>query len=165
MSSEHSFDVVCRLDKQEIVNAILQTEKEVAQRFDFKGAQVKIDFDQTKMTLTLSAENDFRLKSLADILDTRMAKRGLPLAAITRNPIETGTSGHARQVYQLQAGIPVEKAKEIVKLVKNLKFKVQASIQSDQVRVSGKVLDELQSVQKEIRNAGLKIHVEFVNYR
>jgi uncharacterized protein YajQ (UPF0234 family) len=165
MASEHSFDVVCKLDKQEVTNALQQTLHELGQRYDFKGAKFDAKFDQTAMTLALSADSEFRLKGLSDVLDTRLAKRQIPLAAITREPIEVTSGGGARQVYKLQTGIPVEKAKEIVKLVKDLKLKVQASIQSDQVRVAGKDLDELQSVQKAIREAEIKIHIQFVNYR
>jgi uncharacterized protein YajQ (UPF0234 family) len=165
MASEHSFDVVCKLDKQEIVNAIQQTEKEVAQRYDFKGAKTSMTFDQKEMKLVLTADSDFRLKSLSEILDTRMAKRSIPLSAITRGDIETASGGSARQEYQMQAGIPSEKAKDIVKLVKDLKVKVQASVQADQVRITGKTLDDLQLVQQKIREADLKIHVQFVNYR
>jgi len=165
MAKEHSFDVVCKLNKQEIVNAVQQTLRETTQRYDFKGASVNIEFDQQKMTLTLTAESEFRLKSLADILETKLAKRQIPLAAINRGSIEISSSGSARQVYQLQTGIPTEKAREIVKLVKNLKLKVQATVQGDQVRISGKVLDDLQLVQQQIREADLKIHLQFVNYR
>ncbi|MCK5240971.1 YajQ family cyclic di-GMP-binding protein [bacterium] len=165
MAKEHSFDVVCKLDKQEVVNAVQQTMSETSQRYDFKGATVNIEFDQNKMNLTLTAESEFRLKSLADILEMRMAKRQIPLAAITRDKIEVSSGGSARQVYQLQTGIPIEKAREIVKLVKNLKIKVQAAIQGDQVRISGKVLDDLQLIQQKIPEAELNIHVQFVNYR
>jgi uncharacterized protein YajQ (UPF0234 family) len=165
MASEHSYDVVCKLDKQEVTNAVQQTLQETGQRYDFKNAKYEIKFDQTAMTLNLSADSDFRLKGLSDILDTRMAKRNIPLTAITREPIETTSGGNARQVYKLQTGIPSDKAKEIVKLVKDMKLKVQAAIQSDQVRISGKDLDELQAAQKAILKADLKIFVQFVNYR
>jgi cyclic-di-GMP-binding protein len=165
MAKEHSFDVVCKLDKQEVVNAVQQTMTETSQRYDFKGATVKVEFDQTKMNLTLTAESDFRLKSLADILETRLAKRQIPLAAITREKMEVASSGSARQIYQLQTGIPIEKAKILVKLVKDLKIKVQASIQSDQVRISGKDLDDLQLIQQKIKDADLDMHVQFLNYR
>lgn len=165
MASEHSFDIVCKLDKQEIVNAVLQTEKEVAQRYDFKDAKTSLAFDQKEMKLNLSADSDFRLRSLADILETRLAKRQIPMAAITRGPVETSHSGQARQEYQLQTGIPSEQAKEIVKRIKDLKLKVQAAIQADQVRVTGKVLDDLQQVQQHLRAAELKVHLQFVNYR
>ncbi|MEW6516691.1 MAG: YajQ family cyclic di-GMP-binding protein [candidate division FCPU426 bacterium] len=165
MAQEHSFDVVCKLDKQEVVNAVEQTQREVSQRYDFKNALAKVAFDQNAMTLTLTADSDFRIRSLADILDTRLAKRGVPLAAITREDCEVAPGGSARQVYKLQQGIPTDKAKEIVKLVKDLKIKVQAAIQSDQVRISGKVLDDLQAVQQHLRAANLKIHLQFVNYR
>lgn len=165
MANEHSFDVVCKLDKQEVVNSVQQTEREVSQRYDFKNIQTGISFDQKEMKLIITAGDDFHLKSLTDVLDTKLAKRQIPLSAITRGKIEVAISGSARQEYQLQTGIPIEKAKDIVKLVKNLKLKVQASIQEDQVRISGKVLDELQLVQKSILEADLKIHVQFVNYR
>jgi len=165
MASEHSFDVVCKLDKQEIANAIQQTLHELGQRYDFKNAKYDLVFDQTAMTVALSGDSEFRLKGLSDVFDTRLAKRQIPLAAVTREDIEVASGGGARQVYKLQTGIPSESAKELVKLVKGMKLKVQAAIQSDQVRVSGKDLDELQAVQKAIREAGLKIHTQFVNYR
>ncbi len=117
------------------------------------------------MKLTLTGDSEFRLKSLAEILELRLAARHIPLAAITRGAIEVSAGGQARQEYALQTGIPADKAREIVKLVKELKLKVQAAIQGDQVRISGKVLDDLQLVQQKIREAGLKIHVQFVNYR
>lgn len=165
MSKEHSFDVVCKLDKQEIVNSVEQTYREIRQRYDFKNAVADVAFDQNAMTLTLTADSDFRIRSLAEILDTRLAKRGVPLAAVTRGACEIAPSGSARQVYNLQQGIPTDKAKEIVKLVKDLKIKVQAAIQGDQVRISGKVLDDLQAIQQHLRAADLKIHLQFVNYR
>lgn len=165
MAADHSFDVVCKLDKQEIVNAVQQTERETQQRYDFKGARVGLHFDPAAMTLTLTADSDFRLRSLADVLDTRLAKRGIPLAAVSRGPIETASSGHARQEYRLQTGIPAEAAREIVKRIKGMKRKLQAAIQGDQVRVSGRVLDDLQAVQGMLREADLKIHLQFVNYR
>ncbi len=165
MSKEHSFDIVCKLDQPEIVNAVQQTEREISQRYDFKGSQARVVFDQKQMILTLTAESDFRLKSLAEVLESRMAKRRIPLEAVERGQIEVASGGSARQEYRLQNGIPTEKAREIVKIIKQLKLKVQAAIQSDQVRISGRVLDDLQLVQQKIREADLKIHVEFVNYR
>ena len=165
MAKEHSFDIVCELDKQEIVNAIQQAEREVSQRYDFKGADVKMDFDNKAMTIQLSAESDFRIKSLGDVLDAKLAKRQIPIAAITKDKIELSSGGHARQLYRMQTGIPTEKAKAIVKLIKDLKIKVQAAIQKDQVRISGKALDDLQTVQQKVKDAALDIHVQFVNYR
>lgn len=165
MAAEHSFDVVCRLDKQEIVNAVLQAEREAGQRYDFKGAKFSLTFDQAAMTINLTADSEFRLKNLADMLDGRLAKRQIPLAAVERGQIEVASGGSAKQVYKMQTGISTDKAREIVKLVKDLKLKVQAAIQGDQVRISGKVLDDLQLAQQKIRAADLKIHVQFVNYR
>jgi cyclic-di-GMP-binding protein len=165
MASEHSFDVVCKLDKQEVVNAVQQTLRELGQRYDFKDAKYTIEFNQPDMKLLLTADSEFRLKNLADALETRLAKRQIPLDAITRQAIEVSSGGGARQEYLLQAGIPADKARDIAKLVKDLKLKVQAAIQGDQVRISSKVLDDLQLVQRKIREANLKIHTQFVNYR
>lgn len=165
MATDHSFDVVCRLDKQEVDNAVQQTLRELGQRYDFKNAKYGIEFNAGEMKLVLTADSDFRLKNLSDVLDGKLAKRQIPLDAITRKSVEVSSGGGARQEYQLQTGIPAEQAKEIVKLVKDLKLKVQASIQSDQVRISGKVLDELQLVQRRIREAQFKFHTQFVNYR
>jgi len=165
MATEHSFDVVCKLDKQEVVNAVQQTLRELGQRYDFKNAKYDIEFNPQEMKLTLTGDSDFRVKNVSDALDTKLAKRGIPLDAMTRKPIDVASGGGARQEYQLQTGIPTEKAKEIVKLIKDLKLKVQASIQSDQVRIVGKDLDDLQTVQRKIREADLKVHTQFVNYR
>jgi cyclic-di-GMP-binding protein len=165
MASDHSFDVVCQLDKPEIANAVQQALREADQRYDFKQAKYGIDFKTEDMILTIKADSDFRLKNLVDILETRMAKRQIPLAAITRDPVDVSSGGGARQVFHLQKGIPADKAREIVKRIKDLKLKIQATIQQDQVRISGKVLDDLQSAQKVIREAKLDIHVQFVNYR
>ncbi len=165
MAQEHSFDVVCRLDKQEILNAVQQTLRETAQRYDFKNARYDLQFDAGKMSALLTADSEFHLKSLGDVLELRLAKRQIPLHALTRGNIEISSAGHARREYQFQTGIPEDKARDIVKLVKGSKRKVQAAVQGDQVRISGKVLDDLQEMQRLIRSADLKIHVQFVNYR
>jgi uncharacterized protein YajQ (UPF0234 family) len=165
MAQDHSFDIVCELEKPEVTNAITQTEREVSQRYDFKGAKVNLEFDAKAMTIVLTADSDFRLKALSDVLDGRLAKRQIPLAAIGKDKIETSSGGHARQCYHLQTGIPTDKAKEIIKIIKGLKSKVQAAIQGDQVRVSGKSLDDLQTVQKAIKEAELDFHIQYVNYR
>jgi cyclic-di-GMP-binding protein len=165
MASDHSFDVVCKLDKQEVDNAVQQTLRELGQRYDFKNAKYGVEFNPTDMKLVLTADSDFKLKSLAQTLEERLARRQIPLAAIERKPIELSSGGSARQEYLLQKGISADKAREIAKLVKDLKLKVQAAIQGDQVRISGKVLDDLQLVQQKIREADLKVHTQFVNYR
>ncbi len=165
MASDHSFDVVCKLDKQEVDNAVQQTLRELGQRYDFKNAKYSLEFNPTDMKLTLTADSDFKLRSLAQTLEERLARRQIPLAAIERKAVEIASGGSARQEYLLQKGISSDKAREIAKLVKDLKLKVQAAIQGDQVRISGKVLDDLQLVQQKIREADLKIHTQFVNYR
>jgi hypothetical protein len=165
MAKEHTFDIVCKLDKQEVLNALTQAEKETLQRYDFKGSKTSMDFDQKAMTITLGADTDFLMRSLGELLESKLAKRGIPLAAIERDPIEMSSGGRAKQLYRLQAGIPMEAAKDMVKRIKDTKLKVQTTIQGDSLRVFGKALDDLQAVQKMLREADLGIHIQFENYR
>ena len=165
MADEHSFDIVCKIDLQEMDNAVNQATKEVSQRFDFKGSKSKVELDKTKGTLTLTTEDDFRLRSLDDVLQTKMVKRGISLKALTYGKVEQAAGDTVRQVVTLQQGIPQEKAKEIVKLIKAEKFKVNASIQQDQVRVTSKDKDMLQTVIARLKAEDFGIHIEFTNYR
>ncbi len=165
MAAESSFDIVCNIDMQEMDNAVNQALKEVAQRFDFKGSKSDIVLDKVKGTLTLSTEDDFRLKALTDILQSRVIKRNISLKALSCGKVEQAAGGTVRQVITLQQGIPQEKAKEIVKLIKNTKLKVNASIQQDQVRVAGKSRDDLQQVISLLKSQDLGIDMQFANYR
>ena len=158
-----SFDVVCKLDLQEVDNAVNQTLKEVGQRFDFKGTPTEVRREE--FALQLRSADDFKVRALADILREKLAKRQVPLRALQEGPLEPGPAGSAKQRLDLQQGIAIEKAREIVKLVKDTKMKVQVAIQGDQVRVSGKKRDDLQAVMKLLREHDLGIAMQFVNFR
>ena len=163
MSKECSFDVASKVDLQEVDNAVNQTLREIGQRFDFKGSLITLTREQH--ALLLSAEDEFRLKQVLDILETKLVKRQVPLKALSRGKAEPAGGGRVRQRIELQQGIPIEKAREIVKLVKGTKRKVQVQIQEDQVRVFGRDKDELQAVVQYLRDQDLGIHMQFLNYR
>src|SRR5215470_4670751 len=158
-----SFDVVCKVDAQEVDNAINQTLREVGQRFDFKGSNTELKHEGD--ALLLSSADDFKVRALCQLLKEKLAKRQVPLQALQEGPVEPGPGGTAKQKLDLQQGIPVEKAREIVKLIKDTKLKVQAAIQADQVRVSGKKRDDLQAVIKLLREHDLGIAMQFANFR
>jgi len=160
-----SFDIVSKIDLQELDNAINQARKEIQTRYDFKGSKTGIEFREKEKEIVLTSETDFRLKATLDILQSKMVKRGISLKAVTAGKIEPAAGGMVRQVLTLQQGIPIEKAREIVKRIKNTKLKVQAAIQEDQVRVSGKNLDDLQAVIGMFREDDLGIHMQFINMR
>jgi uncharacterized protein YajQ (UPF0234 family) len=163
MASDNSFDIVCKIDMQIVKNAIMQTMKEIGQRYDFKGTKSDISMDEH--TLIILSDDDYRLNSVIDILKTRLVKAKISLKALDFSKIEAAAGGMVRQRITLQQGIPGEKAKEIVKLIKQTKLKVQAQIQSDQVRVSGKKRDDLQEIMTLLKEKDLKIDMQFVNYR
>jgi hypothetical protein len=163
MAKECSFDVASKVDLQEVDNAVHQTAREIAQRFDFKGSPASVVREEH--ALVLSAEDEFKLRQLLDILETKLVKRQVPLKALSRGAVEPAGGGRVRQRIELQQGIPIEKAREIVKLVKGTKRKVQAQIQEDQVRVFGRDKDELQAVIQFLREQDLGIHMQFLNYR
>jgi len=158
-----SFDVVCRVDLQEVDNAVNQTLRELAQRFDFRGANSEVRREEN--AIHLHSADDFKVRALGEILREKLARRQVPLKALQIGPIEPGPAGTAKQKLDLQQGIPIEKAREIVKLVKEMKTKVQVAIQGDQVRVSGKKKDELQAVVQLLRAQDLGIAMQFVNFR
>src|SRR6266849_5941718 len=158
-----SVDVVCRVDLQEVDNALQQTLREIAQRFDFKNQPTEVRREET--AIHLRAADDFKLRALADVLREKMGKRQVPLRALQFGPAEPGPVGTAKQRIDLQQGIPTDKAREIVRLVKDTKLKVQVAIQGDQVRVSGKKKDELQAVVKVLREHDLGIAMQIANVR
>ena len=160
---DHSFDVVSRIDFQEVSNAVNTTLKEIRNRFDFKNSRV--DILQEKDRLTLSAEDDFKIKALRTALEEKLVRRKVPLKALTYQKIEDGANRTVKQVILFQAGIPLEKAREIVKLVKKEKFKAQVAIQGDEVRISSPKIDVLQEVIAFLKAQDLGIHMQFVNYR
>jgi cyclic-di-GMP-binding protein len=163
MAAENSFDSVCEIDMQEVTNALDQARREIDTRYDLKGAKNEVVLEKTDIELT--SADEMKLKAVVDILQSKLHKRGVPLKALTYGKVETGAGGVLRQKIGLQQGIPIEKAKEIVRLIKDAKIKVQASIQEDQVRVSGKSLDDLQRVMALVRDRDLGIALQFTNRR
>ena len=166
MAKDHSFDIISEVDIQEVDNAIVQANKELAQRFDFKGSMSSIDLDKTAKTITLKTENEYRLKALTDLVQTRCVKRNVSLKALQYGKIESGmVGGSVKQVITIQNGIPSEKAKEIIKAIKETKFKVQAQIQSEQVRAQAPKIDDLQAVMQILRQRDFGLDLQFVNFR
>lgn len=163
--AEHSFDIVSRVDLQEVSNAVQQAIKEVSQRFDFRGSKSSIEFDRVKGEILVVSDDEYKLKSVIDILQSKMIKRQVPLKSLKYGDIDSALSGMVKQIITLQQGIQTDKAKEIVKIIKNSKVKVQAEIQKDQLRVHAKKIDDLQEVIGLLKDKDLGIHIEFVNYR
>ena len=157
-----SFDIVSEVNRHELTNAIDQTNREVSTRFDFKGTSAKVEREES--TVTLHGDNEFQLKQLADILYGKMAKRGIDIACLQAEKPEVMGS-HARQKILVRQGIDKELGKKITKLIKDSKLKVQAAIQGEQVRVSGKSKDDLQQVIALVRKAELELPLQFTNFR
>jgi hypothetical protein len=162
---EFSFDVVSKVDLQEVQNAVQQASKEIATRFDFRGSKSKIEWNEKELTLTLTSDDEGKLKSVKDILETRLVKRGVAVKSLDYQKVEPAAMGTVRQLVKIQQGIASEKAKEIVKTIKDRKLKVQAAIQGDQVRVSGRAKDDLQEVMALLRAGDFGVPLQFTNYR
>jgi len=163
VAAESSFDIVSKVDFQEVDNAVNQALKEIGQRYDFKGSKVEIRREVA--SLHLHAENDYKLRAVTEILSQRLAGRRVPLKALVfKEPIPS-LGGSLRQEIQLQQGIPQDKAKEIVRILKGSGLKVQAAIQGDQVRVRGKSRDELQGAIQTLKSSELDFDMQFTNYR
>jgi cyclic-di-GMP-binding protein len=165
MSDEHSFDIVSRVDMQEVLNAVQQASKEISQRFDFKGSKSSIDLNKEKAEITLVADDDYKLKSLTEILKAKLVKRNVSLKALSFGKVEKAAGDTLRQLVSLQQGLSPERAKDIAKLVKDTKLKVQAEIQKDQLRVRAKKIDDLQAIIKMLKEKDFDFHIEFINYR
>ena len=163
MAKENSFDIVSKTDYAEVMNAINQTTKEVSQRFDFKGSKAVVGLQGKDLLLT--AEDETKLRNMNDILQGKMIKRGISLKALDYQKAEPAAGGTVRQVVKIQQGIPGDKAKEVVKFIKDGKHKVQASIQGETVRVSGKDRDTLQDVIAALKGKDFGIDMQFDNYR
>jgi len=161
---ENSFDIVSKIDLQEVSNAIQQALKEIHTRFDLKDSKSNIALEG-KDAIVLTSIDEYKLKAINDVFQQKLAKRGVPLKGLTYGAIEPAAGSSVRQRISLQQGIPIEKAREIVKVIKNSKQKVQASIQGDLVRVSGKDRDTLQAVIALLRNSDFGIDMQFTNYR
>jgi len=163
---ENTFDVVSEVEMPEVANAIQQASKEIAQRFDLKDSRSSIEFNEKEKKLTLRSQNDFKVKAVYAVLESKLVKRKVPLKALNPGPIEPAASNTVRQEIALQIGIPTEKAREIVKFIKDAKLKkVQSSIQGDFVRVSGRDRDSLQEVIALLRAHDFGIDMQFTNYR
>lgn len=158
-----SFDVVSQVNLQEVENAVNQARKEIAQRYDFKDTRTEIAWD--KKAITIVSESEFKVKAVVDVLQSKLVRRGVSLKSLKYAPIEPAAGGRARQVIEIQQGIDPERAREIVKVIKDSKLKVQAQIQADQVRVSGKKKDDLQEVIRLLREQDFGLPLQFVNFR
>ena len=163
MAKENSFDIVSKTDYAEVTNAINQTVKEVSQRFDFKGSKATVEMQGKDLLMT--AEDDTKLRNMNDIFQGKLLKRGISLKALEYEKIEAAAGGTVRQTVKIQQGIPIDKAKEVVKFIKEEKLKVQASIQGETVRVSGKDRDTLQEVMAALKGRDFGIDMTFDNYR
>lgn len=163
MAQEFSFDVVSKTDMQEVSNAIQQSQKELAQRFDFKGSKSSIEL--TDEEIVLVSDDESKLRSVRDIVETKLVKRGVNLKAIDYQKIEPAAGSTVRQHAKIVQGIEIEKAKAVVKHIKDAKLKVQASIQSDQVRVTGRNKDDLQTAIALLKGKDFGIPLQFTNYR
>lgn len=164
MAQQNTFDITSQIDHAEVVNAVNQALKEIQTRFDFKGSKSTIEVEG-KTAIVLVGDDEYKLKSLDDILQSKFVKRGVPLKGLTYGKVDAALGGTVRQRIELQQGIPQEKAKEIVRHIKDMKFKVQVSIQGDLVRVAGKDRDALQEVIASLRQQDFGIDMQFTNYR
>lgn len=162
---DNSFDIVSKVEIPEVINAIQQADKELLTRFDLKNSKSSIALNEKEHKITLASIDEFKLKAITEILQQKLVKRGISLKALTYGPVQAAAGATVRQEITLAQGIAIEKAKEIVKIIKDSKKKVQASIQGDLVRVSGKDRDSLQEIIKLLNGFDLGIDMQFINYR
>ncbi len=162
---DNSFDIVSKVELPEVVNAIQQSLKEIQTRFDLKNSKSFIELNEKEHKLTLGSQDEFKLKAVVEILEQKLIRRKVPLKALAYGPVVPAAGSTVRQEVQLQNGIPIEKSREIVRAIKDSKKKVQASIQGDFVRVSGKDRDALQDVIRLLRERDFGIDMQFTNYR
>jgi uncharacterized protein YajQ (UPF0234 family) len=158
-----SFDIVSKVDMQEVDNSVNQTVKEITQRYDFKGTKSQITLEND--TIKVLADDDFRLKAIIDILQSKCIKRGISLKALQYGKAESASGGMVRQIITIQQGISKEKGKELNSIIKETRLKVQSQIQEDQVRVTGKNIDDLQEIIKLLKEKDLGVELQFVNFR
>lgn len=165
MPSENSFDIVCKTDPEELRNAVQHTQKELGIRFDFKGSKASIELDSKESSVTLVADDEFKLSQLRDMFENKLIKRGLSPKTVKYSEPQAGGRMTVSQTAKFQSGIAVEDAKKIVKLIKDAKLKVHVTIQGEQVRVAGKSKDDLQEAMSAVRGADLDFDCQFTNYR
>jgi uncharacterized protein YajQ (UPF0234 family) len=162
---DNSFDIVSKIDLAEVTNAIQQAMKEIVQRYDLKNSKSDIQLNEKDSKILLASEDEFKLKAVTDVFEAKLVKRKVPLKGLSFGPISSAAGSTVRQEISLQQGIPIEKAREIVKTIKDSKKKVQASIQGDFVRVAGRDRDTLQDVIAFLRGQDFGIDMQFTNYR
>ena len=162
---DNSFDIVSKVEMPEVVNAIAQAIKDITTRFDLKDSKSSIDLNEKDNKITLASSDEFKLKAVTEVLEGKFTKRKVSLKAFSYGPVIPATGSSVRQEVTLQQGIPIEKARDIVKAIKESKKKVQASIQGDLVRVSGKDRDSLQEIMQVLRGHDFGIDMQFINYR
>ena len=165
MADEFSFDIVSKVDLQELENAVNQANKEISTRFDFRGSVSRIDFDKKAATLTIYSDDEGKLKSVLDVLQNKLIKRNVSLKALDFQKVEPAEKATVRQLVKIKQGIPTDKAKEIVKFIKDSRLKVTPSIQGEQLRVVSKSKDELQAVMAGVRPLDFGLDLQFTNYR
>ena len=165
LPSMPSFDIVSQIDLQEVDNALNQAQKEIAQRFDFKNTQTTLAYGEDKKTIVVRANSEGRVQAATEILQGRLAKRGVPLRGVKLDDIQAAGGQMQRQTMSFQEGIPVEKGREVIQIIKDAKIKVQASIQGDQLRVTAKSRDDLQAVMALVKGAALEVDLQFTNFR
>ena len=165
-SKDHSFDIVSEVNMQEVDNAVIQAKKELDQRFDFKGSNSSMELDKSEKTITLKTESEYRLKTLVDLIQTKCVKRGVSLKSLVYEKVESGmVGGSVKQIIKIQSGIPSDKAKDVVKYIKELKMKVQPQIQSEQIRVQAVKIDDLQALIAALRQKNFDVDLQFINFR
>jgi len=165
MAQQNSFDIVSEINMQEVDNALNQARKEVLTRYDFKDTKTTIEFNEKEKVVTVTSDNEFRLKAVIDVLQNKFVKRGIHLKSLKYGAIEPAAGGMVRQKITLQVGIDKENAKKLVQVIKETKLKVQAQIMDDQLRVSGKNKDDLQAVIAHLRSINFPLPLQFTNYR
>lgn len=163
--ADYSFDIVSKVDLNIISEAVAAANKEITNRYDFKGTNSNIELNQKDNELKLASSDEYKVDTLRDIIFTRIAKRGIPLKNMAPQKIESALGGNAKQTVKIQQGIPADKAKEITKKIKDAKLKVSASIQGDQLRVSSKSKDELQAVMALLNGEDFSVELQYTNYR
>ena len=165
MATESSFDVVSKVDMQEVKNAVDQARREIETRFDFKGSMSEIELDEKAGTFALASDSEARMKALVDVLQSKLIKRGIDIRSLEMGKLEEATKGTARQTATLKQGIDADTARKVVKMIKDKGLKVQAQMQGDQVRVAGKSKDDLQAVMQFLKGEDVGVPLQFINYR
>lgn len=165
MAADSSFDIVSKVDMQEVKNAIDQAVREIDTRFDFKGSESTIELDEKTSTIKMASDSETRMKAVVDVLQSKFHKRGIEISALELGKLEEASKGTVRQTATIKQGLDTDTARKVVKIIKDLGIKVQAAIQGDQVRVTAKVRDDLQTVIAKLKAEDLGVPLQFLNYR